>query len=390
MVTSDNATPTFTYGTTGSFTPAGADVPARFFTTVGNLDPASNFTADGTITLIINKSDIESHAKCTASCGPLQPGQAININLASVRAAPPSPIPGAGGTNETIPDTTGPGTYNLRSADLCLPNTAPLAGLAASTTQGLGPLSVNFDGSSSVDPDTIDHIATYTFNFGEGADDVVQNTPTISHQFANPGLFDVKLVVTDSRGKLSSNTAHQVILVQQPFGLASVVSRRSHSTSGSFDIDLPLTDKAGIECRAPGPNNSYQLVYTFNRDVTVQGTATLTQGSANAPTAALGPQSNQVTVNLTGVANAQHLVVSLNGVQTAVGEVVNGASGRLDVLIGDVDSTGRVDGNDVSGVQSHTRQAVSNLNNRFDVNGDGRIDGNDVSATQSKTRTGLP
>jgi PKD domain-containing protein len=390
MITSDGGTPTFTYGTTGSFTPQGAQVPARFFTTVGNLDPASNYTPDGTITLVLNKSDVQSHAICSGTCGALQPGQAININLGSVRAAPPSVIPGAGGTNETIPDTTGPGIYNLRPANLCLPNTAPLAGLAASTNQGLVPLTVQFNGGSSVDPDSIDHIASYTFNFGEGEDDVAQNTPIISHQFANPGLYDVKLVVTDSRGKMSSNTAHQVILVQQPFGLANVVSHKAHGTTGSFDINLPLTDKAGIECRTPGPNNSYQLIYTFNRDVSVAGTATLAQGSANSPTTALGPQSNQVTVNLSNVSNKQHLVVNLNGVRTAAGEILNGASGRMDLLIGDVNASGHVDAGDIGIVQRQNSKPVIQTNFRSDVNASNHIDAGDIGVVRQQNSTSLP
>jgi hypothetical protein len=62
----------------------------------------------------------------------------------------------------------------------------------------------------------------------------------------------------------------------------------------------------------------------------------------------------------------------------------------MGVLIGDVNATGGVDGNDVAAVQSHTRQPVTSANFRFDVNASGGIDGNDVSLTQSHTRTALP
>jgi hypothetical protein len=56
-----------------------------------------------------------------------------------------------------------------------------------------------------------------------------------------------------------------------------------------------------------------------------------------------------------------------------------------------VNATRGVDGNDVSAVQSHTRQPVnSDAMARFDVNVTGGIDGNDVSITQSHTRTSLP
>ncbi|MEA2731772.1 MAG: hypothetical protein QOF70_6247, partial [Acetobacteraceae bacterium] len=122
MISSDNAAPAFTYGTTGVFQGA-----ARFFTTVGNLDPSSTFNADGTITLVLPKETFRSHAVCTGTCGPLNPGTAVSIALGSVRLSPPSEVPGSGGTNETIPDTTGAASYQLRPANLCLPNTAPVA-----------------------------------------------------------------------------------------------------------------------------------------------------------------------------------------------------------------------------------------------------------------------
>jgi hypothetical protein len=63
---------------------------------------------------------------------------------------------------------------------------------------------------------------------------------------------------------------------------------------------------------------------------------------------------------------------------------------QMGVLVGDVNANGLVDGNDVSAVQSQTRQPVSSTNFRDDVNVNGLIDGNDVSATQVQTRTSLP
>ena len=67
----------------------------------------------------------------------------------------------------------------------------------------------------------------YTFNFNDGSDDVVQNSPVLVHTFNQAGLYDVKLVVTDSRGKVSSNTAHALVEVQQ-VGLPSAAPERNH------------------------------------------------------------------------------------------------------------------------------------------------------------------
>src|SRR5262249_33725391 len=127
--------------------------------------------------------------------------------LGSVRATAPSAVPGSGGTNETIPDSTGSGSYALRPANLCLPNTPPLAVLTANVSDGPAPLA---------DADSIDTISRYTFNFGDGNDDVNQTTPTITHTFTDAGEYIVRLVVTDSRGKVSSNTAQFKVDVDRP------------------------------------------------------------------------------------------------------------------------------------------------------------------------------
>jgi PKD repeat protein len=213
MVTSDGADPDFTYGTTGVFQGA-----SRFFVTLGKLDAASAVSADGTITLVLPKEALRSSAFCSGGdCAPLAAGQAINVTLASVRATAPSDVPGTGGTNETIPDTTGAAAYALRGDNLCLPNTAPTANLSVNPTSGNVPLTVTLDGSASFDPDAAtihDTIASYTFNFGDGSDDVTQTSPTLSHTFSNIGMYPVKLVVTDSRGKVSQNTDMKMVEVK--------------------------------------------------------------------------------------------------------------------------------------------------------------------------------
>jgi hypothetical protein len=96
-------------------------------------------------------------------------------------------------------------------------------------------------------------------------------------------------------------------------------------------------------------------------------------------------------VNLSGVADQQYIAVTLNGVVDATGATGDIVSPQLGILIGDVNATGGVDGNDVAAVQSHTRQPVnSDAQARFDVNATGTIDGNDVALTQSHTRSSLP
>jgi photosystem II stability/assembly factor-like uncharacterized protein len=273
MISTDPTNPRFTLGTTGVFQGA-----ARFFTTITDLPTgpnASHFNADGTITMVLPKSLFQSKAVCTGTCGALTTGQAINITLGSVRFSPPSELPGTGGTNETIPDTTGAASYQLRTANLCLPNAAPLARLAQDANSGPVALTVHFDGSGSSDPDPIDQIGTYTFNFGDGNDDVVQNSPLIAHTFAKPGLYAVRLVVTDSRGKVSTNTDLQFIEVT-PFAnpsaaqLLNISTRLNVQTGDNILIGgfiITGTDPKRVGIRAVGPSTK---VTGFLNDPTLE------------------------------------------------------------------------------------------------------------------------
>jgi hypothetical protein len=172
--------------------------------------------------------------------------------------------------------------------------------------------------------------------------------------------------------------------------LVSAVSHKTHGSVGPFDIDLPQTGTPGIECRTGGTSGDHQIIFTFPSAIaSVSSVSTIpgsgASGSVSGPPVISG---NQVTVNLTNVSNAQTLMINLTGVSDGT-ETLN-VSVPMGVLLGDVNSTRGVDGNDVSAVQAHTRQSASATTFRFDVNATGGIDGNDVSAVQSKTRTSLP
>jgi hypothetical protein len=190
--------------------------------------------------------------------------------------------------------------------------------------------------------------------------------------------------------------------------LVSVDSVMTHGGAGSFAVNMPLppmSSPRGVECRSStslGAGN-YTLVFTFSANLSSVVRADVTAhdptsgtGTAN-PSVVVGPSTNpmltakQCAVTLTGVSNAQYITVTLTGVADATGASGNIVSPQMGVLIGDVNATGGVDGNDVAAVQSHTRQPVnSDAEARFDVNATGGIDGNDVAITQGHTRTSLP
>jgi hypothetical protein len=162
--------------------------------------------------------------------------------------------------------------------------------------------------------------------------------------------------------------------------LVSAASVKTHGTAGSFGVDLPLSGSPGIECRSGGANGDYSVVFTFSANIANCGTAATPGGSVVA-----GPNANQCTENLTGVANAQYLNVGLNN----VGSVGNVAV-QMGVLIGDTNADKFTDAIDTSQTKSQSGNPVTNSNFREDVNVDGFIDAIDTALVKSKSGTALP
>ncbi len=83
-------------------------------------------------------------------------------------------------------------------------NRPPTAVIAANPLTGTLPLTVNFNGSGSSDPDN--NPLTYIWNFGDGSPVTTTVSATISHQYTAKGPFTASLQVKDSNNALS-NTA---------------------------------------------------------------------------------------------------------------------------------------------------------------------------------------
>lgn len=166
--------------------------------------------------------------------------------------------------------------------------------------------------------------------------------------------------------------------------VSSAVSRKVH---GAFtgDVNLPqvaLTGAVGIECRR-GVVGEHQVVVTFANPVTV-GSASVTAGSIGSSSVV----GNVVTLNLTGVANAQRLGISLTNVSDGVnlGSVMIPAG----ILLGDVGGNNAVNASDVGVTKPRIGQVIDGTNFRSDVNTNAAINGGDVSLIKSVIGTALP
>ena len=166
----------------------------------------------------------------------------------------------------------------------------------------------------------------------------------------------------------------------------SVVSRKTHGSAGDFDIDLPLTGNPGIECRTGGTNNDHQMLVTFANAVTFNG-ASVTSGTGTISSTS-GSGTTTVTVNLTGVTNAQTITLTLSGVNDGVsaGDVAI----PMAVLLGDTTGNGAINSSDISQIKSQSGQFATTANSRQDVTASGAINSSDISLVKAGSGTALP
>lgn len=208
-----------------------------------------------------------------------------------------------------------------------------------------------------------------------GATGLVSGTPL------SAGTFPVLVTVTGS-----STTASTILFltIAPHTHLVGAVSRKTHAGAGTFDISLPLTGSAAVECRTGG--GKCMLVFTFNNDV-VSGGASVTTGTGSVSGSAVFAGST-MTVNLTGVANAQKVTVTLSGVTDSFAQVVANTVVSMNMLIGDTTGNATVNSSDVSQTKAQSGMGVSNSNFREDVTVSGDINSADVSLVKSRSGNG--
>jgi hypothetical protein len=174
--------------------------------------------------------------------------------------------------------------------------------------------------------------------------------------------------------------------------LLSITSQKAHGTAGTFGIDVPLNGSA-IECRMVGAlpggaSGDYQLVFDFANNVSSVGNVTVA-GAGN-PTASGSVQGGNYVVNLSGITNAQKIVVTLTNVTDSAGNTLASLNVVMGVLIGDVNANKVLTNADVSLVKAQVAAggSVGASNFRDDVNANGVITNADVSVTKAQVAAG--
>ena len=169
----------------------------------------------------------------------------------------------------------------------------------------------------------------------------------------------------------------------------SVVSLKTHGTT-SRGVPLPLVGPPGIECRVGTPSGKdFHVRVTFAVPVTVSGVTV--SSSDNLATATESVSGKVVNVQLHKVSNAQTIAITLLNVTEVSDTTHTGdVSVPMGILLGDVNSSGRVDSGDVSIVRQDNLKAVNSGNFRADVDHSGRIDSGDVTIVRKQNLTALP
>ncbi len=239
--------------------------------TDGNLDSGAA-SPDGSILLVIGTPTRTNMGASGLNFPPLQTGEVLtNVNATTQQVA---------GVLLVNDDSTGTGSYTLAGNAFCRPNAAPIAALTANPTTGPAPLVVNFDASGSSDPDTdapADTVVSATFNFGDQTPEVTCPGGTgcngalkVQHTYNDEGNHQATVRVTDSRGKVSENTASVVISVAE--NTPPIADLEANPTSGAPPLNVTL-DATGSE----DPDFQDTIAsYTFSFG---DGTPDVTQGA---------------------------------------------------------------------------------------------------------------
>jgi hypothetical protein len=169
--------------------------------------------------------------------------------------------------------------------------------------------------------------------------------------------------------------------------LASIVSRRAHGAA-EHDIALPTSGPSGIECRQPGPNGAYTLLFSFANPLT-GGTATVTSGNATVTSGTIGSNQQQFVVQLSGVTDRQAVTVRLNNVSDTTGNVGN-LSVTMRVLVGDTNGDGVVNSGDALQTRARSGQTPGAGTFRSDVNVDGTINVGDTTIVRTNSGNTIP
>jgi hypothetical protein len=224
---------------------------------------------------------------------------------------------------------------------------------------------------------------------------LVANTPNDGSQAVTiPSINTSKArVMVQAVGNVYFDISNVNFTINAPTVVTAtgIVSRKTHGSAGDFDINLPLTGPPfGIESRSGGATNEYTLVFTFASTLSSVDSASVTSGTGSVSNSAIGADANDYVVNLTDVANAQEITVTLTNVTDTLGNSSPSVPCTMGVLVGDTTVNRIVNASDIGQTKAQSGLPASASNFRNDVNVNGTVNASDISLVKARSGTSLP
>ena len=128
----------------------------------------------------------------------------------------------------TVTDTEGLSDTDTINISVSPGNIAPVAVATSDVANGTAPLTINFDGSGSIDS----NIATYSWDFGNG---VIDTGNLVSYTYPTAGNFVATLTVTDTDGLTDTDTINISV---SPGNVAPVAVASSDFANGTAPLTI--------------------------------------------------------------------------------------------------------------------------------------------------------
>ncbi|MBP7937104.1 MAG: hypothetical protein KA354_20865 [Phycisphaerae bacterium] len=211
---------------------------------------------------------------------------------------------------------------------------------------------------------------------------------------ADTDVDNVVIKVFDQGGK-----RNVVLRVRDrvPPVMTAAVSRKTHGTMGTFDIDLlsPLgVFDAAVECRRNGPT---LVLVTFDESIMGSGPGgtplpadvSVVDSAGSAVTInSVSIAGAVLTIDMSGVADVSRVSIRFPGITDLSGNVTT-SSICMVAFVGDVNGDGRCNTLDMTPVRNNTGE-VPLVHHRCDINMDGRINTLDMTAVRNNIGQKLP
>lgn len=177
-----------------------------------------------------------------------------------------------------------------------------------------------------------------------------------------------------------------------PLTLVAAASRKTHGTSGTWDVNLPFGGSSvGIEPRTGGGSGNHTVVFTFDgasaSNPLTSGQVAISSGVGSiVNTQFIG---NELIVNLTGVSNQQTIALVLSNITAQNGLAVLSAQSSVGFLFGDINYNRIVNVADIA--QAKASSGFFGLGSfRTDVNVNGMVNVADIAQTKVNSTASLP